>query len=51
MSPAPLISLVCAYSGAAFISKAKESKGKYDLIAGIVFLAAMLINTIAFIVR
>lgn len=51
ISPAPLVSLVCAYSGAAFISKARDGKGKYDLIAGIIFLVAMLINTVTFMIR
>lgn len=51
LSPAPLISMVCAYSGAAFISKAREGKDKSDFITGSIFLLAMLLNTIAFILK
>ena len=51
LSPAPLISMVCAYSGTAFISKAREGKDKSDLITGCIFIVAMVINTIAFIVK
>ena len=51
LSPAPLISMVCAYSGASFISKAREGKDKSDFIAGSIFLIVMLINTIVFIVK
>ena len=51
VSPAPLVSLICAYNGATFISKAKESKDKSDFITGSIFFVAMLLNTIAFIVK
>ena len=51
LSPAPLISMVCAYSGAAFISKAKDGKDKSDFIIGCIFIVSMLINTIMFIVK
>ncbi|MBE5866603.1 MAG: helix-turn-helix transcriptional regulator [Lachnospiraceae bacterium] len=49
--PTPLVSLICAYNGATYISKARESKDKSDFITGSMFLAAMLLNTIAFIVK
>lgn len=49
ISSAPLVSMVCAYNGATFISKAKDGKDKTDFITGCIFFVAMLINTIAFI--
>lgn len=49
LSAAPLVSMMCAYNGATFISKARESKDKSDYITGGVFLAALLLNTIVFI--
>ena len=51
VSPAPLVSLICAYNGATFISKAKGSKDKSDFITGSIFFVAMLLNTIAFILN
>ncbi len=51
LSPAPLVSMICAYNGATFISKAKEGKDKTDFFAGSLFLTSMLINTIAFILK
>ena len=51
LSPAPLISMVCAYSGVALISKAREGKDKSDFITGSILLIAMLVNTIAFILK
>ena len=51
VSPAPLVSMICAYNGAAFISKAKEGKDKSDFITGSLFFVAMIINTIAFILK
>ena len=51
LSPAPLVSMICAYNGATFISKAREGKAKSDFITGSIFLVAMLINTIAFILK
>ena len=49
LSPAPLFSLVCAYSGASLLSKARAGKDKYDWIVGSICLIAMALNTIAFI--
>lgn len=49
LSPAPLFSLVCAYSGASLLSKARVDKDKYDWIVGSICLIAMALNTIAFI--
>lgn len=51
ISPAPLVSMVCAYNGAMFISRAKYSKDKMDFITGIVSFGAMIANTIAFIIK
>lgn len=51
ISPAPLVSMVCAYNGATFISRAKYSKDKTDFIVGGLFFFAMLLNTIAFIIK
>ena len=49
LSPAPLVSILCAYNGATFMSKAKDGKNKTDFITGSLFYFAMLLNTIAFI--
>lgn len=51
ISSAPLVSLLCAYSGATYFSKLKYTKDKTDLLTGILFLMAMLLNTIVFILR
>ena len=51
LSPAPLGSMICAYNGATFISKAKEGKDKSDFITGSIFFVAMILNTISFILK
>ena len=51
LSPAPLVSMICAYNGATIISKARESKDKSDFVTGSIFFAAMMLNTIAFILK
>ena len=51
LSPAPLVSMICAYNGATFINKAREGKDKSDFVTGSIFFAAMMINTIAFILK
>ena len=51
LSPAPLVSMICAYNGATLISKAREGKDKSDFVTGSIFFAAMMINTIAFILK
>lgn len=51
LSPAPLVSMICAYNGASFISKAREGKDKSDYITGSIFFVAMLTNTVAFILK
>lgn len=51
LSPAPLLSMLCAYNGATFLSKAKQTKGKTDIIPGVLFIIALLLNTIVFIIK
>ena len=51
ISPAPLVSMICAYNGATFLSKAKQTKDKTDIITGGMFMIALLLNTIVFIVK
>ena len=51
LSPAPLLSMICAYNGATFITKAREGKDKSDFVTGIIFFAAMMLSTIAFILK
>ena len=51
LSPTPLVSMICAYNGATFISKAREGKDKSDFVTGSIFFAAMMINTIAFVLK
>ena len=51
LSPAPLVSMICAYNGATFLGKAKGGKDKADLITSIIFFVAMVINTVAFILK
>ncbi len=43
--------MMCAYNGAAFISKAREGKDKTDFVTGCIFFAAMMINTSVFILK
>ena len=51
LSPAPLVSMICAYNGATFLGKAKDGKDKTDLLIGIIFCCAVVINTVAFILK
>ena len=51
LSPAPLVSMICAYNGATFIGKAKAGKDKTDFLTGIIFCVSMVINTVAFILK
>ena len=51
VSPAPLVSMICAYNAATFISRAKYGKDKVDFITGIIFIFSMLLNTIVFIIK
>lgn len=44
-----LLSLICAYDSITFLSRYKINKCKSDLFSGIMFLLAVICNTIAFI--
>lgn len=48
VSPSSLVSLICAYNGITFLSRWKIDKARENLISGVLFLAATLLNTIAF---
>ena len=49
MNPAPLISLLCAYNSVTFISRYKLTNEKFNLVPGVLFALAMILNTLAFI--
>lgn len=51
LSPAHLVSMLCAYNGATFLWRAKDGKSKMDLINRIIFVIALILNTIGFIVK
>lgn len=51
LSTAPLVSMLCAYNGATFLSKAKQTKDKTDMVTGVMFIIALLLNTIVFIIK
>lgn len=51
ISPSPLASMLFAYFGATFLTKAKSRTNKDDLIIGIISLVAMIMNTVAFILK
>lgn len=51
ISPAPLVSMICAYNGATFISKGKYTKDKGELVAGVISFIAMGANTVAFLLH
>lgn len=51
MSLAPLVSLICAYNSATFISRYKLENEKSNLVSGVMFAMAMVLNTIAFILE
>lgn len=51
MSPAPLVSLICAYNSVTFISRYKLNNEKSNLVSGVMFSIAMVLNTIAFILK
>ena len=50
ISPAPLVSLICAYNGITFFSRWKIDKSRENLISGVLFIAATVLNTISFII-
>ena len=49
LSSASLVSLICTYNGITFITRYKIKKESTDLVAGILFILATILNTIAFI--
>jgi len=49
-STAPLVSMICAYNGALWFSKAKQKKDKADLFVGVLFVCAAVVNILAYIV-
>lgn len=51
ISPAPVVSMICAYNGATFLSKSKQTKDKTNMIPGVLFIIAMILNTIAFVMK
>ncbi len=50
ISPVSLISLICAYNSITFLSRYKINKEKSDLVSGLLFLLATILNTINFII-
>ena len=46
---ASIVSLLCAYNCVTFLSRYKIGKDKTDLITGVMFLIAVICNTIAFV--
>jgi len=51
ISPAPLTSLICAYNSVTYISRYKLNNEKFNLVLGVMFGIAMVLNTIAFILN
>jgi transcriptional regulator with XRE-family HTH domain len=51
LTPAPLVSMMCAYNAATFIYKGKQEKNKSDFFTGCMFSAAVVLNTFAFIIN
>ncbi len=49
-SPSALVSLICAYNSITFLSRYKIKNDKSDLFSGMMFLLAVICNTIAFII-
>lgn len=49
ISPAPLTSMLCAYNAITFLSRYKIRHEKGDLFTGVMFLIAVILNTINFI--
>ena len=51
VSTAPLVSLICAYNAVTMLSRYKNDKSDTNLISGILFAMATILNTITFIVE
>lgn len=48
-SASSLVSLICAYNGITYTTRYKVKRESTDLVAGILFIVATILNTIAFI--
>ena len=51
INPAPLVSLICAYNFVTFISRYKLTNEKSNLVPGMMFGIAMVLNTVAFMMN
>ncbi len=51
ISPAPLVSLICAYTSVTFFSRYKLNNEKSSLVSGIMLGITVILNTIAFILK
>ena len=51
ISAAGFVSMICGYNGIFYCSRYNYKKDKSDFITGIIFLIAMLLNIIAFIIN
>lgn len=49
-SASSLVSLICAFNGITYTTRYKVKRESTDLVAGILFIVATILNTIAFIV-
>lgn len=49
ISPVSLVSLICAYNSITFISRYRIDKEKTNLLSGVLFLIATILNTMNFI--
>ena len=49
ISPSSLVSLICAYNSITFLSRYKIKKDRVDLFTGVLFLLAVICNTVSFI--
>ncbi len=51
ISPAPLVSLICAYNSVTFFSRYKLNNEKSSLVSGVMLGITVILNTIAFILK
>ncbi len=50
MSTTPIVILLCAYNGATFYSRARQTKDSRDMLAGIMFIVALVLHIGVFII-
>lgn len=50
ITPSGLVSLICAYNGITFFSRWRIDKSKANLVSGVLFIIATILNTINFII-